>query len=287
MTLARLAAVATRSRGRAAALIGGGLVLITAVDFFSGVEIRVFPLYYGPIALAAWSFGRRAANATAMVAALAWFLANQLAGLQYSHPAIWVVNTLVQGTSFVIVGMLVADLHATLLRERLFSRTDALSGLLNQRAFYQEGERVLGLCRRGGRPVTLAYLDLDNFKHVNDTRGHPAGDDLLRAVGAAIQTTVRSSDLAARLGGDEFGVLLPELGPAEARAALNRLRDAIKQVTGASDAAVTVSVGAVTLMVAPADVESIVQQADAVMYQAKGEGKDRLRLEVIGAASAA
>lgn len=70
---------------------------------------------------------------------------------------------------------------------------------MNHRAFYQESERILGLCRRGRRPVTLAYFDLDNFKTVNDMLGHLAGDELLRAVGRVLQSTMRSSDLTARL----------------------------------------------------------------------------------------
>lgn len=268
------------SRTNAAGLIIGGIILIAAVDFFTGVELRIFPMYYGPVALAAWSFGHRGTIAAAVGSALSWFVANQLAGQQYSAPYIWLANTVVQGASFSIVGFLVAGLRVTLVRERALSRTDPLSGLMNHRAFYQESARLLALCRRGRRPITLAYIDVDDFKLVNDTQGHLAGDDLLRAVGQVLQSTLRSSDLTARLGGDEFAVLLPELSPIEAGQALHRLRDAISQVLRGSSLAVTVSIGAITEMTAPDTVETMLHKADLVMYEAKRAGKNRIRLDV-------
>ena len=287
MTTRQRAAELVANRTRAAIVVVGGVLLIAGVDFLSGVELRVFPLYYGPIALAAWSLGKRPAMIAAAASALGWLTANQLAGLHYSDPLIWVANTVVQGASFAIVGYLVAGLRLALTREQTLSRTDPLSGLMNHRAFYEESGRLLQLCRRGRRPVTLAYLDLDDFKAVNDTHGHLAGDDLLRAVGYALQSTVRSSDLAARLGGDEFAILLPEVGAVEAGQAVTRIRDAITEVLRRAPVPVTVSLGAVTLLVAPDDVESIVQKADSVMYEMKKEGKDQIRLDVVGAEVAA
>jgi diguanylate cyclase (GGDEF)-like protein len=262
-------------------LVLGGILLIALADFFSGVEVRTFPLYYAPISVAAWYFGRAGSVAAASLCALAWFESNQLAGMQFSDPAIWVANTIVQGASFAIVGLLVASLKLALSRERALSRIDPLCCLLNSRAFYEDSDRLLALCRRGKRPVTLAYLDLDNFKAVNDAFGHKAGDNLLRAVAQVLQSSVRSSDLAARLGGDEFAMLLPELGPDEARQTLERLRAALSQLSPDPSCAVTASVGAVTFMVAPDDAEAMVQMADSAMYSAKEGGKNRVHLQLI------
>lgn len=287
MNTRQRAAELVADRTRAAILVCGGILLIAAVDFLSGVELRVYPLYYAPIALAAWSFGKGPAMIAAGASAVGWVTSNQLAGQQYSHPWIWVANTFVQGASFGVVGYLVAGLRLTLTSEQALSRTDPLSGLMNHRAFYDESKRLLQLCRRGRRPVTLAYLDLDDFKAVNDNHGHLAGDDLLRAVGQALQSTVRSSDLAARLGGDEFAILLPELGADEAGQAVRRIRDAITQVLRGAPTPVTLSIGAVTLLAAPDDVETIVQRADGIMYAMKREGKNRIRVDVVGAELAA
>lgn len=92
-------------------------------------------------------------------------------------------NTLVQGTSFAVVGLLVARLRGALARERALSRTDPLSGLLNSRAFHEEAVRLSAIYRRAARPLTIAYVDLDNFKLINDTHGHNAGDERLRTIG--------------------------------------------------------------------------------------------------------
>ena len=262
-------------------LVLGGILLIAVADGFSGVEVRTFPLYYAPISLAAWYFGRAGSVAAASLCALAWLGSNYLAGMQFSHPAIWVTNTFVQGASFTIVGLLVASLKLALSRERALSRIDPLCRLLNSRAFYEDSDRLLALCRRGKRPVTLAYLDIDNFKAVNDARGHRAGDNLLCAVAQVLQSSIRSSDLAARLGGDEFAMLLPELGPDEARQTLERLRVALSQSAPDPSCAATASIGAVTFMIAPDDVQAMVQMADSVMYSAKKDGKNRVHLELI------
>ena len=273
----------TGARYLSAAAAVAGIALIGLVDFYSGVEIRVYPLYYAPVSLAAWHLGWYGAGSAALLSAAAWFVSNQLGGLQFSSQAIWVSNSAVQGLSFMTVGLLVAFLRQTLAREQALSRTDPLSTLLNRRAFQEDSNRLLGLCRRGQRPVTLAYLDLDNFKAVNDTLGHEAGDELLRMVARLLQSSVRASDLAARMGGDEFAILLPELGPEEARQTLERLRAAVARLLPSASPAVTASIGAVTFTRAPDDPQTMVQIADSVMYSAKGSGKNRVVLEVVGA----
>lgn len=258
-----------------------GIALIAAVDFFSGVELRTFPLYYGPIAVVAWHFGQWAAIGAALLAAAGWFVSNQLAGLEFSHSLIWVANTLVQAASFATVGVLVARLRAALVREHRLGRLDPLSGLLNSRAFYEEGDRLLRLCRRTSRPITIAYMDLDNFKAVNDSRGHQVGDDVLRRLADQLCATLRGSDIVARLGGDEFAILFPELGSEEAGQALDRLHVAIAQALGETGSATTATIGAAVFVQLPDTVDELVQRADSTMYAAKQAGKNRVRLEVV------
>jgi diguanylate cyclase (GGDEF)-like protein len=267
------------NRPAAAVVILVGLVTIAAIDFLSGVELRTFPLYYAPIALAAWHFGRPGAVVTAALASLGWYESNQLAGLEYTQPFIWAFNTLVQGTSFAIIGWLVATLRQSQLRERELSRSDALTGLANNRALYEDGGRLLELCRRTRRPATLAFLDLDHFKAVNDRDGHAAGDRVLQAVARALQSETRAADLAARMGGDEFAVLFPELGPEEVAAAAARLHKALSEALAATATGVTASVGVVTYLTPPPSLEPMVQAADALMYRAK-RGRNQLCREI-------
>lgn len=184
----------------------GGIAGIGVVDFYTGVEYRVFPLYFLPLSVAAWYLGHTAALAGAVLAACSWLLSNSFAGLRFA-PAVWVINVLMQGVSFAVVGSLLATLRHRIELARRLSRTDSLTSLLNTRAFYEDGRRVLANARRYGRPVTLAYVDLDNFKGVNDRLGHEGGDDVLRRITALLTQCIRETDLAARLGGDEFALL--------------------------------------------------------------------------------
>lgn len=262
-----------------AALLGIGV--IGGVDYLSGVELRVFPLYYAPISLVSWRFGRGGALIASGLCALSWLASNLLAGLAFSRSWMWLANTLVQGASFVTVGLLIATLRAALQRERELSRTDPLTSLLNSRSFYEEAKRALALCRRKRRPVTVAYIDLDNFKAVNDSLGHRVGDELLRCVAQQLRAFIRASDLCARLGGDEFAVLLPELDQNQAAAALERLRSLLADALASKPGAVTSSIGGVTFMSAPEDGEDMVHQADSRMYAAKAAGGNRFQLEVV------
>jgi len=266
--------------------IGGilGVAVIGAVDYASGTELRVYPLYYGPIGLLAWYAGRLGAISAALLSAASWLCFNLLAGMQFTSTAIWTANTAVHGTSFLFVGLLISTLRHALVQARVLSRTDPLTSLRNGRAFYEDSGPLVALCRRTRRPVTVGYLDLDNFKSINDAHGHQAGDKLLREVAAAIQGSVRPSDLCARLGGDEFAVILPELSEREAAVTLERVRQAVASAS-AHATGVTASIGAATFNVAPADMETVMRRADGLMYTAKRSGRNRLTHEVVNDAA--
>jgi len=261
-----------------AAAVVVGIASVGLVDYGTGSEIRVYPLYYLPLSLAAWRFGKPAALVVSAACAVTWSWTNAAAGLQYSEPQIWIVNTLVQGTGFAIVSTLIATLRVALDTAARQARIDPLTRIANNRAFFDEAERVLARARRHQHPTTVAYIDLDNFKAVNDTKGHRGGDEVLRQVADVLRLSVRAGDIAARVGGDEFVLLLPETGSEGAGALLHRLRAALGDAQAGAGTPVTVSIGAVTFGLPPESVEAMVQQADAHMYAAKAEGKNRLRL---------
>lgn len=260
----------------ALAMIG----LVGWIDYLSGAELRVYPLYYAPITLLAWNVGRLGVVVAALLSAAAWLAGNYLAGKQYSIAGVWVANALVQAASFGIVGFLISSLNEALVRERRLSRTDPLTSLLNVRAFHEESARILALCRRGNHPITMAYLDLDNFKAVNDTQGHEAGDETLRRVADILRSSTRPSDICGRLGGDEFAILLPEADANEATATLERLRLLVAERLGAVTVAVTCSLGAVVFRKAPERTADMISATDRCMYAAKAMGKNRLHLTI-------
>jgi diguanylate cyclase (GGDEF)-like protein len=267
----------------ATALLGvAGILAVGVIDYVTGVELRVGPLYYLPLTLVAWELGNGPVIAAAMLCAVGVTGANYLAGQTYSSTGVTVFNFTMQWLSFVATGLLITALRRTLAHERALSRTDPLTGLLNTRNFYEEANRVLALSRRRRHPVALAYVDLDNFKAVNDNLGHRAGDDLLRAIGAIILETTRKSDVAGRLGGDEFALMMPETDPEQARRACERLRSVIERKFSQDAWPVTASVGGVAFLAVPDTVEALVHVADGRMYKAKSAGRNRVDIAVVG-----
>lgn len=258
-----------------------GMLLVGYIDFATGIEIRLFPLYFLPLLLATWFFGRAGALTASAAAAMVWVISQYLSGRHYSHLYIWVFNFVTQGATFVTVSFLISWLHDNLRQERARSRTDQLTGLANSRSFYAQAEAILTLCHRNLRPVSLAYLDLDNFKHANDTRGHEQGDALLRKVAEVLISSLRASDIPARIGGDEFVILLPDTAAADARTVLEKVRSRLEQTPQLRACSVTASIGAVSCAQAPTDIHALLKTADELMYGVKRAGKNHVRIQSV------
>jgi len=261
-----------------------GMLLVGIVDYLSGTEIRVFPLYFLPLLPAAWVFGRTGAVGASLVATVVWAASLYLAGRHYSHGYIWIVNMVTQGTTFLVVSLLIAWLHESLQHERVLSSTDTLTGLANRRSFYEQAGGALALCHRNSNPVSLAYIDLDNFKQVNDAYGHGSGDTLLRTVGEILSACLRASDVSGRVGGDEFVVMLPDTNAEHARTVLEKIRIRLAQTPELQASSMTVSIGAVSYAKAPADISVMIKAADELMYSVKSSGKNGLQIQAATAA---
>ncbi|OLD51779.1 MAG: hypothetical protein AUI58_05960 [Chloroflexi bacterium 13_1_40CM_2_70_6] len=162
---------------------------------------------------------------------------------------------------------------------------DATTGLLNRRAFRDAASAILAR-RDPSRGSVLAVLDLDGFKAVNDSRGHPAGDQILELVAAAIRTNLRVRDVAGRYGGDEFVIFLSECGLPEAERILQRVRKIISSVSTATGSAVTASVGLVASDRADDRLDDLIRAADHALLDSKHSGKDQLRVAADPAAAA-
>ncbi|MCA1814852.1 MAG: GGDEF domain-containing protein [Acidobacteria bacterium] len=151
-----------------------------------------------------------------------------------------------------------------------------MTGATNRRSFFEAAQIEINRARRHRHPFSVAYIDVDNFKWLNDRHGHAAGDALLRDAARAIKETVREVDMVARLGGDEFAVLLPETGEAAARAVVSRVRESLNEVAARGTSRVTFSIGVVTWTTPPRTADMMIRQADAAMYEVKRTGKNRV-----------
>lgn len=157
--------------------------------------------------------------------------------------------------------------------------TDPLTGALNRRSFTQRACDELSRSARHGRRVSLLMVDADRFKDINDTHGHGVGDEVLVALSAALEHTLRPSDLVGRLGGEEFAVLLPETALAEAEFTAERLRAAVARlrVPGAGgEVAFTISLGATQFAPGERSLKPAMDRADTALYAAKTGGRDRV-----------
>jgi len=152
---------------------------------------------------------------------------------------------------------------------------DPTTGLLNRQAFR---ELVAAQLRRRGGPSALAVVDLDGFKAVNDSRGHPAGDEVLGLVATAIRANLRAEDLASRYGGDEFVVYLADCPVEGALRIMERIRAVVAAVTGASGSTVTASVGLALSVDGSMDLDALVDTADRALLSVKRSGKNQLLL---------
>ena len=158
---------------------------------------------------------------------------------------------------------------------------DALSGLINRREFEMRLQRALDAAQATGTSHAVCYPDLDQFKIINDTCGHVAGDELIRQLAHLLQNRVRSNDALARLGGDEFGLLLHDCSMADAVGIANALLRAVEQyqfVWGASTFTVGASIGVVPLSSNFRRITQVLQAADAACYAAKDEGRNRVHV---------
>lgn len=230
-----------------------------------------------PVMLVAWANGFAHGAAASCLAAAMWVAADLRAGREFSAGWIPLLNGTTRLLTYFLVAYLTARVRALLARESELATHDALTGLLNRRAFLDAGEAETRRAQRYGHSLAVVFLDLDNFKQLNDARGHAAGDAALKAVAAALKNSLRASDEVARLGGDEFAILLPEIGEKATADAGRKLDDAVAASLGPYSP-VSASIGIAWFDGAHEDFTAMLKAADALMYEIKQQGKRAVRV---------
>jgi diguanylate cyclase (GGDEF)-like protein len=262
----------------------GQVLFIGIVDFLTGYELSFSVFYLLPIVIAAWYGNRRMGFTVAFLSSVVWLMFDLLTGNPVSHLAIHFWNGGVRLGFFMMVAYLLVVQQTYVSRLAQAVRTDAGTGMLNTTGFFADAQRGWDFGARHGHTTTLSYLDLDNFKAVNDDLGHAAGDAVLRAVAGVFLQSLRATDIAARLGGDEFAVLLPETPLEVGQAVLQRLRESVEILAKQNNWPIRVSVGAVAVSSPYPSLEKAIRAADALMYRSKYGGKNTVVIEAFGEA---
>lgn len=260
------------------------LILIMAIgllDYIIPWDLSLSVFYAVPILLAAWFAGERMGAILSVGSATVWLVTQALERVDASWLLYW--NAAVHLCFYLLVSHLVCALESAYEREKRLARTDSLTGIINRRFFNELLEIEFCRSQRYASPLTLAYIDVDHFKSVNDRFGHQAGDLLLAKIAQCMTSQLRAIDVVARIGGDEFVLMLPQTGRRASQVVLPRLQEALMAMVEGEGWPVSFSIGVATFLDLPESVDVMVQQADQLMYSVKSSGKNRIEYAVFEA----
>lgn len=255
-------------------------VIIGLIDYGTGEELSVSILYLLPISMVTWLVGRGGGILISTASALIWLAADLISGPVYSHLMVHYWNMTVTFGFFFVVTLTLSALKKALEGEKKLARVDSLTGVANLRYFYEFCYREMERARRNKHSLALAYIDIDNFKIINDYFGHSTGDILLQSVTKTIKENIRPMDMVARLGGDEFVILLTEIGPTYVQMVITRIQKSLLELMRQKGWSVTFSIGVVTFISPPAKLDDMIRTADSLMYTVKNSGKNNIKYKV-------
>ncbi|HEY2761753.1 MAG TPA: GGDEF domain-containing protein [Pirellulales bacterium] len=261
-------------RGRCCLLLVGLMLAVAVADYASGERYTVYVLYFPVVALSCWTLGLTAALVLSFFSSILWIVDDIFAPPEPIPYLAKYWQALTRFLVFALFAYMLSRLRTALYREYQLSHYDELTGLANRTSLFENGQRDVSRCRRTDRPLTAVFVDLDQFKQVNDRDGHAEGDRVLRAVADAIRESTRDTDLTARIGGDEFVIVSPEMSYDDAQRYTQRLQEHLRSAMQHGGWPVTFSIGAATFNEPPLRLDDIVKVADDLMYDVKRKQKD-------------
>jgi diguanylate cyclase (GGDEF)-like protein len=256
------------------------VILIGIADYLTGEEISSAIFYLLPVSLASWCISKRSGVLVSIVSTITWITADLMSRKSFLHPLVHFWNTIVSLSFFLIVSYILSALKTSLDRERELARTDFLTNIVNRRYFIELANREIRRSQRFRHHFTVSYIDIDDFKIINDRFGHNEGDALLSSLAAEIKNNIRETDIAVRLGGDEFGILMPETDHEAARVVLPKLKERLSETMKKKRWPVTFSIGVMTFMTPPVSIDDMISRVDNLMYTVKKSGKNEIRYDV-------
>lgn len=266
---------------RRSVLFAGTILLaIATLDVLTRVQLRIPQFYLIPVVLIAWHVGLRTSIATAILTTTIIFVCGVQAGYHDARPFTFFSEQFATLVFFIAAGVLAARLRGIQDDLTEFVRRDHLTGIANRTALMERLTLELARHRRTAQSFALVFIDCDNFKEINDRRGHQEGDHFLQIVAATLQGAVRTTDFVSRLSGDEFVVFLPGTDPHGAQCVADTLEVRLREGTIRTGWHMTFSIGVAVFTTPPANPDIAIRHADHLMYVAKQAGKGRSILEV-------
>lgn len=258
------------------------LILIVAIfDYVTGFEMSFSIFYLVPVSISSWYIRRSFSLFICIISAFTWMIIDVISGNMYSQAWIVVWNAAIRLGFFLIVSYLLSELKIHLDIEKILSRTDALTGLKNSRTFKEEINNILNISSHHPLIAAVGYIDLDNFKTVNDTMGHSEGDQVLMSVGSILSQSVRGSDIVGRLGGDEFAIALLVKDISDTEIFFNRLHNKLLDTMKDRGWPIGFSVGVAIFPTTPPNGDKALKYADELMYKIKNSEKNKVIYKIV------
>ncbi len=250
------------------------VIIIGILDYLTGSVVEIDFFYLLPLSMVTWFTSTQAGIVTAVLATMVWALANKVISQisQIGAGDLW--NTSIELALFLAFISLLLLLKREFWKLDELASEDSLTGVANRRSFNRVAVAEMNRSQRFGSPFSVVYIDIDNFKTINDAQGHNAGDALLRKVATTIREHCRNVDTIARLGGDEFAILFPETNVEETKHIIEKIRSLLADSVANQSWPVTFSMGVVTFSEPPASAEEMMGFVDRVMYSVKKQGKN-------------
>jgi len=267
-----------------------GFLLVLAIgglDTITSYDISVSALYLLPIMLIAWFEGGLPAAIISIFSAIIWAMSDLASGHAYSRIAVPIWNAITVLGMFLIVAYSITAIKKLLIKEREHAHADDLTGVANIRFFYEQARTEISKSAIDKRPLTLAYVDIDNLRHINDTLGHTAGDYLLHEAAQIMRSTLRSADIISRLGGSKFAILMPETQNDNATVIIYKVQEHLLDMAKKNGWPVTFSTGVVTCDGPTYAIDELIKMAEDLMNAAKESGKNMVKFKILDLSSTA
>ncbi|MGB7444126.1 MAG: GGDEF domain-containing protein [Coleofasciculaceae cyanobacterium] len=251
--------------------------LIAYLDYQLTSDISLSFLYLLPVSMITWFINIQAGLAIAFVSAIAGLITHPIT--QQEPVNFWerYWDTFINFVFFSTVSYLVFKLRRAKEKEKDSARTDLITGLANKKLFFELARLEIKKSHRYRHPLTVIYIDIDDFAKINRTLGYSTGDHLIKIVAITLQDNLRETDIIARVGGDEFVILLSGNGYEAANTVISRVRRKLMEAMRDNHWPATFSIGAVTFINPPNSVTHMIEQADHALYVVKNSGKNQLK----------